>query len=77
MSDINGRNNDTVTASNKSGLFDKYKSKFIKEAQSLGRLRHPNIVKVLESFEANNTVYYSMSFIDGGSLDQYITQHGQ
>lgn len=76
MSEINGRDDLTVTTSNKTGLFDKYKRKFIKEAKSLGTLKHPNIVKVLESFESNNTVYYVMDFIEGGSLDEYIAQKG-
>ena len=76
MSDINGRDELTVTTSNKDGLFDKYKRKFIKEAQSLGKLKHPNIVRVLESFKANNTIYYAMDFIEGGSLDEYISQKG-
>ena len=77
MSDINGRENVSVTSSNKDGLFDKYKRKFIKEAKSLGNLHHSNIVKVIESFEANNTVYYTMDFIEGGSLDEYIKQKGR
>ena len=76
MSEINGRDDLTVTTSNKAGLFDKYKQKFIKEAKSLGTLKHPNIVKVLESFETNNTVYYAMDFIEGGSLEEYIAQRG-
>ena len=33
-------------------------------------------MKVLEAFEANNTAYYSMEFLDGGSLDAYIAQKG-
>ena len=37
---------------------------------------HPNIVKVLEYFEANNTVYYAMEYMEGGSLDKYIEQKG-
>ena len=76
MSDINGRDNATVTSSSKAGLFDKYKRKFIKEAQSLGKLKHSNIVRVVESFELNNTVYYAMDYIEGGSLDEYISQKG-
>lgn len=76
MSEINGRDGVTVTTSNKAGLFDKYKCKFIKEAQNLAKLKHSNIIKVLESFEANNTIYYAMDFIDGGSLDEYISQKG-
>ncbi|MCD8266392.1 MAG: protein kinase, partial [Prevotellaceae bacterium] len=39
--------------------------------------RHPNIVKVLESFEANGTVYYSMEYIGGGSLDDLILSRGR
>lgn len=76
MSEINGREGLTVTTSNKAGLFDKYKCKFIKEAQNLAKLKHQNIIKVLESFEANNTVYYAMNFIKDGSLDEYISHKG-
>ncbi|MCM1004871.1 MAG: serine/threonine protein kinase [Prevotella sp.] len=77
MSEINGRDNTAVTSSNKAGLFDKYKQKFIKEAQSLGHLDNSGIVKLLESFAQNNTVYYSMDLIEGGSLDNYIANKGQ
>lgn len=77
MSDINGRSDRTVTASNQAGLFDNYKQKFVKEAYNLSRLNHPNIVKVLECFETNNTVYYAMDFINGDSLEDYISKRGQ
>ena len=77
MSDINGRTGQSVTASSRDGLFDKYKRKFVNEARSLARLQDPGIVRVLEEFEANNTVYYAMSFIDGGSLDAYIAGKGR
>lgn len=77
MSDINGRADKTVTASSQTGLFDKYKQKFIKEAFNLSRLNHPGIVKVLERFETNNTVYYAMEYIPGCNLDDYITHKGQ
>ena len=76
MSDINGRDTFTVTSSNRDGLFDKYKRKFVKEAQNLERLKHKNIIHVLEEFEANNTVYYAMTFMEGGSLDEYISRKG-
>ena len=77
MSDINGRDTFTVTSSNRDGLFDKYKRKFVKEAQNLERLKHKNIIHVLEEFEANNTVYYAMTFMEGGSLDEYISRKGR
>lgn len=75
MRDINGREGSTVTSGSKGdGLFERYRKKFIGEAKNLSKLNHPNIVKVLESFEANNTVYYAMEYIEGGSLDDLIRQ---
>ena len=34
----------------------------------------PILIKVLECFEANNTVYYTMECLDGGSLDEHINK---
>ncbi len=51
---------------------------FIKEAQrvqSLG-INHPNIVKINEVFEANNTAYYVMEYLSGESLVNYINRKG-
>lgn len=74
MRDINGRDNSTVTCGSRGGVYDKYKQKFAKEAINLSRLKHPNIINVLESFNANNTIYYVMDYIDGSNLDKYIEQ---
>ena len=74
MRDINGRNENTVTTGSQGGLYANYKKKFAREAENLSKLDHPNIVKVLEYFEANNTIYYAMEYVEGGSLDAYITQ---
>ena len=51
-----------------------YAEKFRKEAQKLASLTHPNIVRVLEVFEANNTIYYSMEYLPGGSLNDYVNK---
>lgn len=51
---------------------------FIKEArrlQSLG-IEHPNVVRINEVFEANNTAYYVMEYIEGASLQDYVKKHG-
>ena len=72
MRDINGRTENTVTTGSQGGLYANYKKKFAREAENLSKLHHPNIVKVLEFFEANKTVYYAMEYVDGGSLDKYI-----
>ena len=60
-----------------SGLFvEQYRKKFIKEARNLFRLNHPHIIKVLDVFEENGTVYYVMPYFSGGSLQDYVESHG-
>lgn len=76
MHEINGRDEHSVTCGSKQGLYDKYKKKFIGEARNLSKLNHEHIIKVIEAFEGNNTIYYSMEFLGGGSLDDYIQQKG-
>ena len=76
MHDLNGRRGNEVTCSSQGGIYEHYRRKFAREAQNLSKLRHSNIVRVLESFEANNTVYYAMEFCEGGSLDELIAAQG-
>ena len=49
---------------------------FRTEAERLRRqkISHPNIVAVDEVFNANNTAYYTMEYIDGCNLRQYIVR---
>lgn len=79
MRDVNGRGHDgvTVTSGSTDGFFVKYKEKFFQEAKNLGKLKHPHIINVLEDFEANGTVYYSMEYIDGDNLNNYIEEKGR
>lgn len=53
-------------------MAEKYGKKFQKEALNLSQLHHSNIVRVLESFQENNTYYYVMEYIEGSNLDDYI-----
>ena len=76
MYEVNGRNGSAVTAGSKTGLYEKYKNKFIGEAANLSKFKSPNIIKVIELFHANDTVYYSMEYIDGGNLDEIIAKDG-
>ena len=49
------------------GLGDTVK-RFRKEARSLARLRHPGIVSIHEVGHAGDAIYFTMDWIEGGSL---------
>lgn len=54
------------------------KKDFIAEAKRLKKVgtNHPNIVKVNEVFEANNTAYYVMEYLEGQSLRSWVRRNG-
>ena len=56
--------------------FEKFRQRFVEEAQLLSKLKHTNIVEVLEVFSENNTSYIVMSFIEGITLKKLIKDHG-
>ncbi|HEV3257671.1 MAG TPA: protein kinase [Gemmataceae bacterium] len=43
--------------------------RFVAEAEAVARLRHPNIVQVFDIGEQDGLRYFSMEFVEGGSLD--------
>jgi serine/threonine protein kinase len=57
--------------------FLKFKKRFKEEAKTLFSLNDiPRIVKVIEIFEENDTVYFSMYYIKGEKLDDYVKNRG-
>ena len=49
---------------------------FLQEAAALIKLKHPNIVRVLNFFRANGTVYMVMEYRPGKNLQRYIKNRG-
>ena len=50
---------------------------FFEEGRSLARLSHPNVIRVLNFFRANDTVYMVMEYEHGRTLQEFIqTHHG-
>lgn len=60
------------TSSDKIQLVNSFKKKFVKEAQRLAKFQHPNIVQVSDVFEENNTAYFVMEYLEGGSLEDKL-----
>jgi len=52
------------------------KSRFFREAETAGRLNHPNIVTIFDAGEEHDLAYIAMEFIDGHDLARY-TKKGQ
>lgn len=55
---------------------ESYARCFYLEPDNISALSHPNIIKVLEVFVANNTCYYAMEFLSGGSLYDLVQKKG-
>ncbi len=66
----------TVPSQGSRAVVELYRKKFVKEAKNLAQMNHPHIVKVVDVFEENDTVYYVMQYLSGGSLTDYVKQHG-
>ncbi len=56
--------------------FDWGLSRFLDEARVLAKFRHPNIVHVNQIFEANNTAYLVMEYVEGQSLEDLLQDSG-
>ena len=59
-----------------SQIVEVYKAKFIKEAKIISKLDHPNIVRIHDIFEENNTAYIVMEYLKGGNLLDRIPENG-
>ena len=72
MKELCNRNGKThhmsVPSTGSKKLVDKFRAKFLKEANTIANLSHPNIIKIYDIFEENATAYYAMEYIPGGSL---------
>lgn len=67
----------TDVEADKIEFFKKGKRRFFDEATILaGFAGVDGVVDVLDCFEANNTVYIVMEFLDGITLKQYLEQYG-
>ncbi len=48
--------------------------RFLDEARTLARFKHPNIIAVHRYFEAHNTAYIVMEFAEGETLDEVLNR---
>ncbi|MBQ8607880.1 MAG: serine/threonine protein kinase, partial [Bacteroidaceae bacterium] len=54
-----------------------FRKKFLREAETIFNLNHPNIIRIFDVFEENGTAYYVMEYHANGSLaDKLKTMNG-
>ena len=57
-------------------IMETFKAKFIKEAKTIAKFDHSNIIHIHDVFEENGTAYYVMEYIDGESLSAVVKRSG-
>jgi serine/threonine protein kinase len=55
---------------------EEYRKRFKREAQSAGRLTHPNIITIHEMGEYRGSPYIVMEYVEGTNLDELRRQQG-
>ena len=56
--------------------FSDFVQRFVQEARQLARFQHPNIVRVIDVFQENDTAYTVMEYVRGDNLKQLIQGQG-
>jgi len=55
---------------------DEYADRFRREAKTLARLSHPNVVQVYDLIEHGSRLWMILEFVDGGDLASYLEDNG-
>jgi len=71
-----GANMTVQTQGNADFSFSDFVDRFLTEARQLARFQHPNIVRVIDIFQDNNTAYTVMEFVPGETLKEKVEGTG-
>ncbi len=52
----------------------RFVEEFLTQARAMGRLNHPNLIRVHEVGKSGETYYYSMEYVDGQRLDEWMDE---
>ncbi|QDV90708.1 Serine/threonine-protein kinase PrkC [Phycisphaerae bacterium RAS2] len=50
---------------------------FMQEARAVAKLQHPAVVSIFEIAEDESRVFFALELMEGGTLKEYIDQHGK
>jgi len=69
----NADNSVNVKSDSAQDTFTWGRTRFLEESRTLASFRHPNIVRVMRFFEANQTAYMVMEFVAGKPLNDWVS----
>ena len=55
---------------------EKFVERFLREARSVARLNHPNIIQGIDVAESNGIYYFAMEYIDGPTIENVVKKNG-
>lgn len=55
---------------------DEFRKRFLVEARLVGRLSHQNLIQVFDVGRHKNTLFYSMEFVDGETVEDKLDRDG-
>ena len=67
----------TVPSMGSKDLVERFRRKFVKEAQTICAFSCPNIIRIYDVFEENGTAYYVMEYHGHGSLADLVKHRGK
>jgi serine/threonine protein kinase len=66
----------SVPFAGKLEVVEAFRNRFIEEITNIAKLRHPNIIKVIDIFEQNGSAYYVTEYVEGSSLRKQVEEKG-
>ncbi len=62
----------SVKSKAQASQFEWARGRFVREAQTLAKFRHPSVVRVFRVFNANNTAYIVLEFVRGSNMGTWL-----
>ena len=66
----------SVPSTGSATTVERFRSKFVKEAQTIAGLDNPHIIRIHDIFNENGTAYYVMDYLGNGSLSDRVKSGG-